>query len=809
MIRTIGKVLLGLGALTSWAHADQLISDFEHGNGANLGTTQTGWWTAIWDVGKITLDPMSDANTPLKTADGSNGSRVVKLTYAFDPSALGADGRYSTGAMLAFVLNSSNDLSSCVAFQYDYKGAAHIFSFSDAADKETSKSMESAADWTTVTMDKSVFDQAIIGAATKMRLNLNGYAGYPAEKTGTLEVDNFKCIETVVPPPPISKYSAYVNQAGYNSADTKIITVLGTVTDPVTVVDASGKAVGSFAVGTTTNWDPSNQDVYRIDASAITTAGTYQVFAGDKAISAPFTVGDKAYEDLVRKSLRFFYFQRAGMALEAPYAGDWARPAGHANNQAFYHASTGHTGPFTQTEDSKKGWYDAGDYGRYMITSGISPATLLNLYAHFPEYLQGLDNNIPKGVHGEADILTEVRYNLDWMLTMQDQDGGVFHKYTSLFFAGTIMPDKDTADIYAIGKSTSATLNFAAVMAQASRIYAKTDPVYSIKLWHAAKSAYAWGWANRNDASKLYLDNPTDVTTGAYQDGSIVDELFWASAEMTLAAPYAEKAAYRANIKMPSASDIQVPGWANTYTLGLYSLAMSKEALKADAQALLVGLANTLEAKVKAGFGVPMDRDGEFYWGSNGEMANRGMVLLQAYYATQNAIYLKAAQSALDYLLGRNPLGRSFVSGVGTDSTKSPHHRPSQADNVVAPVPGMLAGGAHDGGADGRGTPENGCSKYIVKGAPAISYLDDACSYSTNEVDINWNAPLAYLAGALQALADGAAIPSAREADDDRHEETHHEADRGRHGRHHQEPKGRKSKSKSKWDKWERYMDRR
>lgn len=802
MFRSVGKVLLGLGALTSWAHADQLISDFEYGNGANLGTTQTGWWTAIWDVGKITLDPLSDANTPLKTADGSNGSRVVKINYAFDASAFDGVGRYQTGAMLAFVLNSPNDLNSCVAFQYDYKGAAHIFGFSDAADQETSKPMESSANWTTVRVDKSVFNQAVIGAATKMRLNLNGYAGYPADQTGTLEVDNFKCIETVVPPPPISKYSAYVNQAGYNSADTKIITVLGTVTDPVTVVDGNGTAVGTFPLGTATNWDPSNQDVYRIDASAITSAGTYQVYAGDKAISAPFTVGGNAYEDLVRKALRFFYFQRAGMALEAPYAGDWVRPAGHVNNQAFYHPSTGHTGPFTQTADSMKGWYDAGDYGRYMITSGISPATLLSLYAHFPHYLQRLDNNIPKGVHREADILTEVRYNLDWMLTMQDQDGGVFHKYTSLFFAGTVMPDKDTADIYAIGKSTAATLNFAAVMAQASRIYAETDAAYSAKLWHAAKKAYAWGWANRNDPSKLYLDNPSGVGTGAYQDGSVIDEAFWASVEMTLAAPHAEKASYRANITMPGASDVQVPAWANTYTLGLYSLAMSREALGADARALLVGLANTLETKVNAGFGVPMDRDGEFYWGSNGEMANRGTLLLQAYYATRDAKYLKAAQFALDYLLGRNPLGRSFVSGVGTDSTRSPHHRPSQADNVVAPVPGMLAGGPHDGGADGRGTPESGCSNYIVKGAPAISYLDDACSYSTNEVDINWNAPLAYLAGALQALADGAAIPSARDGDDGRREETHEEAGRGHHGRHHEEPKGRKSKSESRYEKY-------
>ncbi len=69
-----------------------------------------------------------------------------------------------------------------------------------------------------------------------------------------------------------------------------------------------------------------------------------------------------------------------------------------------------------------------------------------------------------------------------------------------------------------------------------------------------------------------------------------------------------------------------------------------------------------------------------------------------------------------------------------------PHHRISAADGIVAPIPGMLVGGPHSGRQDG-------CSYAHLE--PARSYLDDWCSFSTNEVTINWNAPLVYVLGAL------------------------------------------------------------
>ena len=97
--------------------------------------------------------------------------------------------------------------------------------------------------------------------------------------------------------------------------------------------------------------------------------------------------------------------------------------------------------------------------------------------------------------------------------------------------------------------------------------------------------------------------------------------------------------------------------------------------------------------------------------------------------------------------MGRNPLGRSMVTGVGTKPPMHPHHRPSEADGIDAPVPGFISGGPNPGQQDKAGCPVPYPSKM-----PALSWLDHYCSYASNEIAINWNAPLVYVSAALQAL---------------------------------------------------------
>ena len=131
----------------------------------------------------------------------------------------------------------------------------------------------------------------------------------------------------------------------------------------------------------------------------------------------------------------------------------------------------------------------------------------------------------------------------------------------------------------------------------------------------------------------------------------------------------------------------------------------------------------------------------DFVWGSNSNAANQGILLMYAFRYTGDRKYMDAALSNADYLLGRNATGYCFVTGFGSRSPMRPHHRQSVADGVTEPVPGFLAGGPNP-------FRQDQCTYAFVETETA--YTDDDCSYASNEIAINWNAPAVWLFGALE-----------------------------------------------------------
>jgi len=187
-------------------------------------------------------------------------------------------------------------------------------------------------------------------------------------------------------------------------------------------------------------------------------------------------------------------------------------------------------------------------------------------------------------------------------------------------------------------------------------------------------------------------------------------------------------------------------------TLAYYSLARHKAALTPVARPDLPKLEARLRTAADAlmqgyqtqAYQTVMGKaPADYSWGGNATAANQGIALVQAYRLTHDRRYLHAALSNLDYLLGRNATGYCFLTGSGAKSPQHPHHRPSEADGVALPVPGLLVGGPNPGRQDG-------CTYSST--LPALSYADTVCSYASNEIAINWNAPLVYLAIALEAL---------------------------------------------------------
>ncbi|MBD2704241.1 glycoside hydrolase family 9 protein [Spirosoma sp. BT702] len=496
------------------------------------------------------------------------------------------------------------------------------------------------------------------------------------------------------------------------------------------------------------------------DFSDFKQTGTFVVVVPGLGQSYPFQIRPAVYRDLAAGSLKGFYYQRTATELPARYAGQWARPAGHPDKQVLIHPSAASaTRPAGSTIASPLGWYDAGDYNKYIVNSGITMGTLLSLYEDFPDYCKTLTTNIPESNNRLPDLLDESLWNLRWMLSMQDPaDGGVYHKLTNPKFDGMVMPDKAKPDRYVVQKSVTAALDFAAVMAQAGRVfrgYNRELPGLADTCVKAAERA--WRWAKQNpttlynqDAMNRQFD--PDVSTGTYGDRDASDEWIWAAAELYLTTN--DDTYYTAVNLFPDAKT-PLPSWPQVRTLAYYSMARFADKLTSRGQKDLLTVKKHLLAQADSllagieqqAFGTVMGKSAkDFIWGSSAVAANQGIALLHAYRLTNNRRYFDAALGNLDYLLGRNAVGYSFVTGFGSKTPLHPHHRPSVADGIEAPVPGLLSGGTN-----ANASRQDKCAGYTSTAADEV-FLDADCSYASNEIAINWNAPLVYLATALEAL---------------------------------------------------------
>jgi endoglucanase len=496
------------------------------------------------------------------------------------------------------------------------------------------------------------------------------------------------------------------------------------------------------------NWPSSNENVKIADFSPFSTPGKYVLVVPDKGKSFEFKIDAIAFNDLSKAVLKAFYFNRSSTALLQQHAGVYARAEGHPDNAVVVHPSAASANrPAGTTIATPYGWYDAGDYNKYVVNSGISTFTLLSAYESFPTYYDTLKWNIPESDNAIPDILDEALWNIKWLMTMQDpDDGGVYNKTTNANFDAFVMPALATTTRYVVAKGTAATLDFAAIMAMTARIYKPYLP--SLADDALAKAERAWQWANAHP--NVAYSNPAAsqgypaITTGGYGDATFTDEFTWAAAELYVTTLDDN---YYNLLNLPTTS-YDIPGWPNVKTLGLLSIVTNRKKLSALADTTaaknkLIELMQAAKNRHKVSpYRIPTNT---FFWGSNSDVANHGMLLMQVYKLTHEQEYFNAALAALDYLIGRNATTYSFVTGFGSKTPKYIHHRPSGADGIAEPLSGFLAGGPNP-----QNTADDCGTAAYPSTLPALCYLDKECSYSTNEIAINWNAPLAFLAGAIQ-----------------------------------------------------------
>ncbi len=490
------------------------------------------------------------------------------------------------------------------------------------------------------------------------------------------------------------------------------------------------------------------------DFSGFKVQGMFRVVVPGVGYSHAFDIAEKVHHPIAKASLKGFYFQRFSIPLTEEFAGKWKRAAGPSHRQIEVHPSAATAErPAGTIISSPRGWIDAGDYNKYIVNSGITTATIFSAYEDFPGYYDTLRLGIPESRNQLPDILDEALWNLRWILTMQDpNDGGVYHKCTNAKFDGMVMPDQATTTRYVVQKGTAAALNFSAVTAQASRILKRFESqLPGLADSCLTASLRAWSWAEKNpnveyNQNKLNEAYDPDITTGAYGDKTFSDEFMWAAAELSVSTGDAK---YLKSVDLFSDPALPVPSWNQVKALAFYTIAKSKNitdvAVATEAKNRVIKAADELIKGVEdRSYNTVMGGSAkDFVWGSSAVAANQGILLLHAYRLTKNASYLEKALGNLDYLLGRNATGYSFLTGYGEKTPMHIHHRPSEADGVIEPVPGLLAGGPNPG-------MQDKCT--YQSSIPDEAYVDDVCSYASNEIAINWNAPLVYLAGAVEAL---------------------------------------------------------
>ncbi len=529
----------------------------------------------------------------------------------------------------------------------------------------------------------------------------------------------------------------------------------------------------------------SGDNLHRIDFSNDAVTGTGYTLTVGADTSYPFDVSSSLFSGAFYDSLKYFYHNRSGIAIETAYTGGGntsyalnaklARPAGHLNQGVNKGDVTVPcwSGTCNYSLNVSKGWYDAGDHGKYVVNGGISVWTLLNLYEvaaqiSYPavptnqfRLIDALGDgklNIPEGGNGVPDILDEARWQLEFLLAMQvpagqAKAGMVHHKVHDVGWTGLpLAPHEDSQQRALVPPTTAATLNLAAAAAQCARVWKTIDASFSAKCLTAAERAWTAAQANPND---IYSGN-YDNGGGGYGDKKVTDEFYWAAAELFITTGQDQYLQAVTNYAH-TGSDF---GWAETEALGVISLATASSsytaAQKDIARQRIIGMADLfLTLQNESGYLSPVTPL-EYYWGSNSVVANRLILMGLAYNFTGDKKFANGVINGVDYLFGRNTLSFSFVTGHGEKSLQQPHHRfwaGALNSNYPWAPPGSLSGGPN------TGLEDSVAAAALAGCKPAACFMDDINSWSTNEITINWNAPFAWVLGFYNEYTS-AATPS-------------------------------------------------
>ena len=581
--------------------------------------------------------------------------------------------------------------------------------------------------------------------------------------------------------------SIRINQVGFYPHQEKTLTLEeGNRSERITILNADGVQVweGEAVREAVSPWSGKKRRIF--DFSQITAPGKYMVLAGKE--SHEFVISENAYDHLAAAALTAFYHQRSGMDLDTAIAGKWARKGGHPDTLVYIHASAADSiRKEGSVISSPKGWYDAGDYNKYVVNSGYSMGLMAQAFLMFPEQYDWSKKEdtdywdyIRKTVSIYKPLYNELDYNAEWLYTMQDPaDGGVYHKLSTPSFEGFITPLECSKPRYVVQKSVTAALDFAGAMCSFAHIHGLSlsdndinTRLYKIR-YDKAEAAYAWAKANPDAfyfQHKINEAYDPDITTGAYGDHDASDEFFWAASELYCAT---HKKEYLEDVKAFMPEKFSLMSWGYVAPLGIFQWIQYEKRLLAEkhlwgdlpfrfgineeeqkiidrCKELLLEYCNKSleEAEGSCYNSAYGNKPEDFRWGCASSFCDQAICFLYAYEITGDRKYADNAFRNVNYVLGQNATGYCYVTGFGTKSPMYPHSRLCHSDGIEEPIPGLLVGGPNPGQQDIAGV-----GRYHSD-FPDESYEDVMPSYASNEIAINWNASLVAVTAWLASIGN-------------------------------------------------------
>ena len=492
----------------------------------------------------------------------------------------------------------------------------------------------------------------------------------------------------------------------------------------------------------------SGDKVWWFDFSNLTTNGDYYVYDPVNNVgSYKFQINENIYTNVFKVAQKALFYQRCGTALSPNNGVTWHHAACHiANNQDVNCRLVTDKTNIATTKNLSGGWHDAGDYNKYVNYSYVALHNLLFAYQETPSVF-GDNLNIPESQNGVPDILDEIKYELDWLVKMQQNDGSVLSKVAVIDFSDASPPNNDAANRYYGAASTSSTLTVASVFAHAYVVF-KDIPTYATYAQSLkTKAELAWTWA---------ANNPSVIFTNTgFQSSNPEIDSYERAAVKTCAA---------AMLFAATANTIYKTYFETNYTTlhpYVWSYFYTFEGTYGDILLYYANLQNTtpsVSSNIRNHFSESTNSNGDFFinynskadayrafmkdedyvWGNNQHKALLGVMyenmikynikpVNDTEYRTQSLDYLH-------FLHGVNPLNYVMISNTGNIGASKPVMQIYHAwtgdgtplDNN--PIPGLMTGGYNKN--------YSGNNNYFNNQPILKHYLDWNTSYPENSWEI-------------------------------------------------------------------------